>query len=84
MSYELSAMTYEILLVTLRTGFFLNSLDEAFEKSTSHTASKCKTVMDSKKKNRKLLNGAVGWDGVETSITFWRRNYFFNFSTSCI
>jgi len=56
MSYELSAMTYEILLVTLPTSLFLNSLDEALQKSTSHMESKCKTIMDIKKKknNRKL------------------------------
>jgi hypothetical protein len=48
MSYELSAMTYEILLVTLPTSLFLNSLDEAFQKSTSHTASKWKTIIDLK------------------------------------
>jgi len=50
MRYELSAMTYEILLVTLPTSLFLNSLYGAFKKSTSHTAPKCKTVMDFLKK----------------------------------
>jgi len=42
-------MTYEILLVMQPAGLFRNSLDEVFEKSTNHTASKCKTAMDLKK-----------------------------------
>ena len=62
MSYELSAMTYEILLVTLPTSLFLNSLEEAFQRSTSHTAAKCKMIMDFKK-IRELWKGAVGWGG---------------------
>jgi hypothetical protein len=45
MSYELSAMKYEILLLTVQASLS-NSLDKAFQKSTSYIESKFKMIMD--------------------------------------